>query len=295
VTTTPTTAILGILLASLLGGCSADGGDDGHDDGQPQAGGGLDGGGQIGVGLSWTEGVFVQPVWDEGQLRLLVANRRAAATSLGVYETAWPAADDHVGDQGPTRGDELLQQTVPAGATATIDGSALLGPSDDLLWVAADDDSLGLIERPQPPLVDGVFPIVSNNPNSPSQVETAFSLLPGPSFEATVTLTRPGLLWLKRASSRVADVVFLAATDASSEEGAVTAITDGFLVVVPHGTSTEAPTRVRLSYSVPQDSMTADALVAFDAGFFCYQPRGTSAATSGCDAGAGLFRFAPAP
>jgi hypothetical protein len=280
---------LGILMLSMLGACSG-GADEGSE--READNGGFDGGGQIALGLSWDKGVFVQPVWDEGQLRLLIANHRTEAVTLGVFETEW--SDDPnpmFADEAPTRGASIAQSTINAQSTVSIDASALMGPAGELLWVNAGDERLGLIERPQPPLVTATLPIVNRETFGNAQLETAFALLPGPTFEATVTLTKPGELWLGPPASPSVYVELLTATEASSDDALVTPTTDGFRVVLPDDTSEQKPARVQLSFAVPQGLLSGETMLALDAGYLCTELLGGA----DCGTGAGIVRLLPAP
>jgi len=253
--------------------------------------GGFDGGGQIGLGIGWDKGIFVQPVWDEGQLRLLVANRRTKAVTLGVFETEWSDdPDPMVADDAPRRGASLAQSTIPAQSTVSFEGSALLGPEHEVLWISAGDEQLGLIERPQPPLVTATLPVVSTEAFPNAQVETDFSLLPGPTFEATVTITRPGELWLEPSTYPWMDVELLTPTEVSSDDATVTSTPNGFRVALPHDTSQETPARVRLAFALPEGELSADAMLMLDAGFLCIELMGDE-----CVEGTGILRQLPAP
>lgn len=280
---------LGILMLSMLGACS--GGTDAGSEREADNGG-FDGGGQIALGLSWDQGVFVQPVWDEGQLRLLIANHRTEAVTLGVFETEWSNEPNPMfADQAPTRGASIAQTTINAQSTVSIDASALMGLPGELLWVEASDERLGLMERPQPPLVTATLPIVNRETFGNAQLETAFALLPGPTFEATVTLTQPGELWLEPPASPSMHVELLTATEASSDDATVTATTHGFRVVLPDDTSEQAPARVQLSFAVPQGLLSGDKMLALDAGSLC-----TELLEGGdCGRRADIVRLLPAP
>lgn len=297
--------ILGILMVSMLGACS------GSADPAPDRSadrGGLDGGGQIGLGLSWEKGVFVQPVFEEGELRLLVSNRRARAVTLNVYETAAAGDDggetpiDDLGvssEETVTRGARIAELAVPAQSTKTFDGAALLGPEGELLWVDADDDELGLLERPQPPLAAAALPVVSGERERSGQIETDFTLLPGPTFDATVTLTAPGHFWVEPPAYQSMHVELLTATAASSDDAAVTPTGTGFHVAIPEGTSAESPVRVKLSFELPHGVLSADTMLALDGGFLCTSLRpgadDSAAQPEDCANGAGLVRLVPAP
>jgi hypothetical protein len=284
------TIALGVLALVTLGGCS------GSDDAEPprtaeSAGGGLDGGGALDIRLEWSKGVFVQPIWVEGELRCLISNRRAEAVSVGVFESAWPD-DSEIADLGPTRGTRLLEAVVPAHTTRTVDATTLLGTSaGEILVVGVDDEELGLMFRPQPLLVPGTLPVISTNWSREAQVETDFSVLPGTSFEATVTLTRPGQLQLRPAWSAgwsTDAVEVLGATDVTSDDAVITTTTDGFLVELSADTSETNPARVQLSFSLPPAS--GDATVAFDAGVYCVDQ-----GTQGCGYHDELQRLVPRP
>lgn len=278
--------ILGILMLSTLAACS------GGDDAGPArtADGGLDGGGSIAVGLSWERGVFVQPIWEQGQPRLLVSNRSAEEIAFGVYATEW-TVDPEGPDRAPDRGALLSEASVPAHATRSLDGATLVGSAGDLLWVSVDDERLGLLYRPQPPVVTGTLPFISSEPLTQAQVETDFSVLPGASFAATVTLSQPGQLWIQPATSPNAAVEILTATSVSSQDAVVTTTADGFRVELPAETSETSPARVQLSFTLSQGATAGEPLLAFDAGFFCTEPGGES----GCNRGTGLLRFVPEP
>jgi hypothetical protein len=280
---------LGIVMLSMLGAC-ASGADEGSE--READNGGFDGGGQIGLGLRWDQGVFVQPVWDEGQLRLLISNHRTEAVTLGVFQVEQSSdPDPMVAEQALTRGASIAQTTIGAQSTVSIDGSALMGPAGELLWVEAGDDRLGLIERPQPPLVTATLPIVSRETFGNTQLETAFALLPGPTFDATVTLTKPGELWLEPPASPSMHVGLLTATDASSDDAIVTATTDGFRVVLPDDASEQKPARVQLSFVIPQGLLSGGTMLALDAGYLCTELLGGA----DCGTGAGIVRLLPAP
>lgn len=282
------TIILGILTLATLAGCS--GGDDaaGGDDSSmpPAADGGLDGGGLIGVGLPWDKGVFAQAIWVDGQPRMLVSNRRAEDVSFGVFTAEWEG-------QASIPGARLLEEAVPAYATRVLDAGALLGALGDLLWIGVDGERLGFLYRPQPPAITATLPVVSNDfsVREPiGQLETDFSVLPGTTFEATLTLTHPGELWEQPSSSPTPDVEFLIPTEVTSADALVTSTTDGFRVEVPAETSEASPARVQLSFSVPS-VLSTGSLVALNPGFFCNDPQHPS----GCGSGANLIRFVPAP
>ena len=273
-------------MLGTLSACSGGGGDD-KAPRETADTGGLDGGGSIGVGLSWDKGVFVQPTWVDGEPFLLVSNRRAEEVSFGVFATEW-GGDQYGSEVAPTRGASLTEAVVPANSTRTLDAAALLGDAGDVLWVSVDDDKLGLMLRPQPPSVSGTLPVISSDWRGRAQVETDFSLLPGSSFEATVTLARPGQLQVQPSASPTADVTFLPALSASSEDAVVTSTAEGFLVEIPDGTSEASPARVQLSFSVPP---TGSALVALDIGSFCVDAPDTTE----CESTVGLRRFVPSP
>jgi hypothetical protein len=281
------TIVWGILTLATFTACSG-----GDDNGPPRtaegSNGGLDGGGSIGVGLSWEKGIFVQAIWVDGQPRLLVSNRRADEVSFGVFAAEW-GGEQHGSETAPSRGALLAEAVVPAHATRTVDAAALVGPMGELLWIDVDDAQLGLLYRLQPPSVAGTLPVISTDASGRAQIETDFSVLPDASFEATVTLNRPGQLWLQPSASPTADVQFLTATDASSEDAVVTTTTDGFRVELPAETSETNPARVQLSFSLPPEA--GSSLLAFDAGWFCTEPVGAN----DCDSGFGLLRFVPAP
>jgi hypothetical protein len=279
---------LGILMLSMLSACSG-----GAEPGSERSAddGGFDGGGQFALGLNWETGVFVQPVWDGGQLRLLVANRRTEAVTLGVFESEW--SDDPnpmLADQGLTRGAALAQSTIPAQSTVSVDGSALLGPQHELLWFSADNERIGVIERPQAPLVTSTLPIVSSEPSRYAQMETSFSLLPGPTFEVIVTLTKPGELRLEPSTYRPMQVELLTPTAVSSDDATVTSTPNGFRVALPDDTSQETPARVQLSFAPPQGQLSADTMLVIDAGFLCIELMGDECAT-----GTRIVRLLPAP
>jgi hypothetical protein len=279
---------LGILILSMLSACS--GGAEPESE-RSADNGGFDGGGQFVLGLSWEDGVFVQPVWDEGQLRLLVANRRTEAVTLGVFETDWSEdPNSMIADEGPARGAALARSTIPAQSTVAVDGSALLGPQHEMLWISADNERLGVIERPQAPLVTSTLPIVSSETVGYAQLETDFSLLPGPTFEATVTITTPGQLWLEPSTYRPMQVERLSPTEVSSDDATVTSTPNGFRVVLPNDTSQETPARVQLSFAPPQGLLSADAMLVIDAGVLCIQLMGDE-----CVVGTEIVRLLPAP
>lgn len=276
-----------------LGACSGDGaGSDRTPEGGRTTEGGLDGGGAIAVGISWTKGIFVQPIWDQGQLRLLVSNRRTQAVSFRVFETTWEEDPNAmVADLPPTRGAELAQATVPPLSTLALDGSTLPGEGQGIWWVAVDDEYLGLIDRPQPPLLAGTLPIVSSETMFQTQLETDFALLPGPSFEAVVTFSQPGLLKIVPASSPSDYVALLSPTAVSSDDAAVTPTVDGFQVELPAETSVDSPARVQLTFDVPSGVLSSEAVIALSAGFFCFEPT----TNGGCSSGTQITRFVPAP
>lgn len=281
------TIVLGILVLGTLSACS------GADDSAPPKtadAGGLDGGGSIAVGLSWDKGVFVQPTWVDGEPFLLVSNQRADDVSFGVFAIA-SGGDQYGSEVRLTRGASLTEAVVPARTTRTLDAAALLGNVGDVLWVSVDDELLGLMFRPQPPSVSGTLPVISSDWRGRAQIETDFSLLPGTSLEATVTLARPGQLRVHSSSSPTADVAFLPALSASSEEAMVTATTDGFLAEIPDGTSEANPAYVQLSFSAPVASASESALVALDIGSFCVDEPNTSE----CESTVILRRFVPTP
>jgi hypothetical protein len=115
--------------------------------------------------------------------------------------------------------------------------------------------------------------------------------LPGTSFEATVTLTRPGQLQLRPSWSAgwsTEAVEVLGATDVTSNDAEITTTADGFLVELPAETSEANPARVQLSFSLPPTS--GEVTVAFDAGVYCID-QGTQA----CGFHDELQRLVPRP
>lgn len=258
------TIVLGILTLGALAGCSG-----GNESGAPQTAdaGGLDGGGSIGLGLSWEKGVFAQPIWVDGEPHLVVSNRRSEEISFGVFAVEWEGTQDE-SEPSASRGALLTQEVVPAHTTITLDATALVGPLGEILWISADNEKLGLLMSLQPPLVTGTLPVISNDWPGGGQIETDFSTLPSTNFEATVTLTKPGALTVQPPSS-IAGVAFLTATGATSEDAVVTTTTDGFRVDLPAETSETTPARVQLSFNLPLASVSGSSQLVLDAGTLC--------------------------
>jgi hypothetical protein len=285
--------VSGLLLLSMLSACS------GSDQGTQTAdNGGLDGGGQFALALKWDAGVFVQPIWEEGRPKLLVTNRRNQQVSFGLFETGRLIAD--LSSENPaTRGASIDQWQLPAESTQSLDADHLLDPALDALWVEVAGKPLGLLERPQPPLVAATLPVVSDERARDGQIETDFSLLPGPHFDAAIILRKPGHFWVEPSRYQSMDVQVLTATAASSEDADVETTSDGFHVAVPEGTSADKPMRVRLSFELPQGVLAADTMLAMDGGFLCTELRKDAdngqPQPADCANGAGLTRLVPAP
>lgn len=279
--------VLGIALATGLTGCSST-------DRAGSRGGGMDGGGQIGVGLAWDKGVFLQPLWQDGKLSMNVVNRRAAAVSLEVAPFVCTESDTGLADAcdvvvTPT----LVTWQVPAASTAAFDGAPLL-VEDRLLSVRVGDEDLGLMETPRAPLGSEPGAFVSNQgfgTSSPVELTTSFASVPADTFTALLTLTRSGRLFVAPEAPPEPNVILLSPRTAHAQEPPTDASGDSFYVDVPPGTSDENPFQLQLEFTLPSDA-PADAVFVLQPGYLCTEFTNiTSPTLESCASTSGTLRL----
>jgi hypothetical protein len=247
--------------------------------------GGMDGGGQLGLGLTWSTRVFVQELWEESGVSFVGMNQRSEAVRLEVFDFDC-SGDAAVGDSCRV-GDKLAEWEVPANGSRAVDVNALISEQQGLVALRANGENLGTIERPRQPRAT-VLPVVSNQGLNGgfvegAQVETESATV-GSTFRATISLSRPGELAFVSAPADLESVQFARIVGAHSGDADVVETATGFHVVLPSDTSQERPIRVELELAMPDD-FAGGPLLGLDGGHYCFE--GTS---SNCGRGAGITR-----
>lgn len=241
--------IFGILMGAGLGGCSSP---DAPREEAETPGGGMDGGGQFVLGLAWDRQVFLQPLWQNGKLTMLVVNQRAQPIQVAVARYLCP--DDGVSLADACRADPmetLARWQVAAASTATFDGTPLLVEAL-ALSVKVDGERLGLMEMPRAPLGGESGAFISNQGHSNTyhlELATRFARLPGATFQAQLTLTHGGRLSVAPSASLGPNLVTL--TPLAARADGVDVAGSEFFVDVPESTSEQNPFSMELDFAAP--------------------------------------------
>jgi hypothetical protein len=248
-------------------------------------GGGMDGGGSLGLGLTWTSRVFVQELWEESGVSLVGINQRSEAVTLELFEFVCGQSVE-VSDACSV-GNQLATWDVPANEARVLDANAFVSAPGTVFALRANGMSLGLIEAPRPPRA-AVLPMVSNQRLNGGfleavQVETE-SASAGENLSATLSLSSPGELTLTSAPPAAESVQFARLVGAYSDDVEVVETATGFRVVLPGDTSEEQPVRVRLDLA-PPDDFSGGPLLGLDGGHYCFE-----GALPNCDRGVGITR-----
>jgi hypothetical protein len=243
-----------VLLAAYLGtGCATDGG--------------MDGAGSFVAGLDLGQQVFVQSVWQDGELSYLVMNERTEDIELTLRDRTCIEYRCDVSTQ-PV----LVTWPVPARSTRRFGGEEVLG-APGIIVVQVGPDTLGIIPPPHAPGLAPLLPIVSNSAtftglvNDIAQVESSVVALTGSSLTLVLVLPNPmGQLKLP-AHQAAAEIPILDVVDVRSEQIAVQRIGDDFVLDVQNSNSDTV--RVEVDVAVPADA--ADRLVVGFSAVRCVQ------------------------
>jgi hypothetical protein len=242
-----------VLCAAFLAGCAGSDGPSSPDvlsDTERQV--------DFGLGLDWDYGVFVQPLWQGGELSYLVINDRNDLVDLVV--------DALVDDGGAFARERLAGPwTVAARSHQTFSGGdvqTLVGPL--MSWLAGDIE-LGLDRLLERPPVSTTARVVSNHGTNGSggdffaQIESDFVVAPGPAFTLTLAVP-PGELTLSAHTQLGSRLPILDILAVRSVQATVRQTTTGFSALVPR------PEDPAWSYASATDFARIDVDVALPAG-----------------------------
>jgi hypothetical protein len=249
----------------------------------------------IAIGLSWDQGVFLQPLWQGDELSYLVINNRDEAVDVVARAGNDYCNGEYVSERlaGPW--------TVAARSHELVTGSevtALFGRGAN--WFAGETP-LGLDILDQRPSLPAGAAVVSNHGTNGSggeyrgQIESDFVVAPGPAFTLTV-VAPPGELTLTTPATTDLGIPSLDIVAVRSEQASVRQTPTGFSVVIPPPDEAVSPyelpatsdlVRIEVDVAVPQNAGEASGVV-FDS-WFC----SAFAAPGQCAAGNGMVRAFP--
>ncbi|MDF3064806.1 MAG: hypothetical protein K0R38_407 [Polyangiaceae bacterium] len=288
--------VMGIALGLVSLGCSSS--DAESSDGPDRSeGGGMDGGGQIGVGLAWDKDVFLQPLWQDGEMTMNVVNRRAQAVEVEIAPFVCEERDTGLADDCEVvLTQALVNWPVPADSTASFAGAPLL-EHDGLLSVRLGDEQLGLMEAPHPPLGADPGAFVSNQGFGTSsrrgrvELTTSYASVPGETFQAQLTVTQGGRLFIAPEPAQ-AGVVVVTPQAARSDAPPVDASGVDFVVDVPPSASETSPFRLELEFALPNDA-PAGSVFVIQPGRLCteFTEGSTSLTLENCAGSTGTLRL----
>jgi hypothetical protein len=219
--------------------------------------GGMDGAGTGDIGIRWDQGVFIQPVWENGSLAYLVWNDRDEDLELSFSRAK---CDDVMPRAGCAEGETIAAWALPARSLRRITGAATaaISGAGGPLAVAADGTRLGLLLPEVAPLPSESAVVSNAGINSTSgigamlgQIETEFLVAPATTFTIELSFSAGGELTLSSKTPSIEGCSFVDVLGARSEEVPIRVIDGGFSVVVPASASPESPLRVAVDVRIP--------------------------------------------
>jgi hypothetical protein len=237
--------------------------------------GGMDGAGTGGIGLRWDQGVFIQPIWENGSLSYVVWSDREDDVDLSFSRAN---CGDAMPYMGCAVGETIVARRLPARSLGRITGPAAVAISraGGPLAVSADGTQLGLLLPEVLPLHAEAAAVLSNaGINSTSglgpilgQIETEFLVAPATTFTIGLSFWAGGELTLSSKTPSIGGCSFVDVVGARSDEASIRATDGGYSVVVPATASQESPLRVAVDVRIP--ASFSGKFVGFDS-WMCWE------------------------
>jgi len=257
----------------------------------------MDGAGSIALGLDWRSGVYVQQLWERGELEYLVFNERAEDIDVLVEHGCLPS------DTG-----EKLEPCavtpvagpwhVPAASHEIFPASEFTTPGRWLFFRLATGERLGLLEPAVAPLPSSLRLISNEGPNGDGgvfhdiQIETDFLVAPAASFTITLVVPSDTLveqnakLMLPWYTEPTESVQYFAPVAARSSLGEVKQTSAGLSIDIPNrpdpdvaeGPVDTSPIRIEVDLALPAD-FACGRLAAFR-GWLCRREEAGECVTS---------------